>query len=121
MTAEDTVFGGLFSIHSDHLHVFTINGEGFEPRDTFMYLGADEVFVNKSNLFFDFAKLIACFSSAGLSDVTECLEKACGGDFSLEIIAGRQYIRASDLEACAVDVTVVWEMSSHTPVSFTTR
>lgn len=121
ITAADTVFGGFFSITPDHLHVFTINGEGFEPRDTFMYLGADDVFVNKSNLFFDFAELIDYFSSAGLSDVTECLEKACGGDLSFEIIAGRQYIRASDLEPCAVDVTVDWELSSRTPVSFTTR
>lgn len=114
----DTVYGATFPIEN-HMHKFEMNDEEFEPDDKYMCMIETPDYLSLDNVFFAKDVIIKQLELVDKMDIAEQIEQEDGINYAAEIIGGREYICAIDLEQY-FNIFIGWEFSSHTPVSFST-
>ena len=113
MIPVDNPLGGEFVI-PHHLYTFTLNGEAFYPSKSFMYVVFEEGFA----VYYDYNELLQILDWYGYESETGALSQAIA-KADVVTIAGGGYARDVILAGAGVESFVEWELSSHTPVSFT--
>ena len=113
MVPIDNPLGGEFVI-LHHLYTFELNGEGFYPSKSFMYVAFGDNFT----VYYDFDELIETLSLYGYDAFAELLLQAVEPSDIISI-AGSNYVHDEVLTAAGAESTVGWAFSSHTPVWFT--
>ena len=114
----DTVYGATFPI-GNHMHKFEMNDEEFEPDEKFMCTIETPDYLSLDSVFFAKDIIIKQLEIVDKTDIADQIEQEDGINYSAEIIGGRDYICAIDLEQY-LNIFIGWEFSSHTPVSFST-
>ena len=110
MIPIENPLGGMFPI-LHHLHTFELDGEAFYPEKSFMYETDD------LSAYFNYHELIDILDWYGHDGKVKELQYM--DTSNLTVIAGRPYIRDTDLAELGIETDIGWVYSSHTPVRFT--
>ena len=114
----DTVYGATFPI-GNHMHKFEMNDEVFVPDDKFMCTIETPDYLSLDSVFFAKDLIMKQLEIVDKTDIADQIEQEEGINYAAEIIGGRDYICAIDLEQY-FNIFIGWEFSSHTPVNFST-
>lgn len=111
---ENTMGGGFSVLH--HMHKFSFDNEEFYPSASFMY----NIFNDGFTTYFDIGELINILDLQGRDSIAEKLHQIISTS-NLPVISGKTYIKDKDLVDAGISVEIGWQLSSHTPVTFTTE
>ncbi len=110
MEPADNPMGGSFPI-LHHLHKFTFEGEAFYPSTSFLYM-------EYPSAYFDITEISDILQLQGRKELAEKL-RFIASTSNLPVIAGKAYLKEDGFAEAGIAVKIGWELSSHTPVSFT--
>ena len=114
--ADVVAIKGTFPIEN-HNHFFTFDGKAFTPETDFMFMRDGVSDLDKST-YYDIEAF--CAYARSLSRLTESqIQKILAFDKTITV-GEKQYISLLDLRKLGLVVTVGWEFSYGTPVSFNT-
>lgn len=103
---------------TNHLHTFSFDGKEFTPDDDFM---AEHTILSDLDASAYFEVDTLCKYARELSALSESQIDAITAYQDIKTIGEHRYINLIDLRALGVYTTVGWELSSHTPVYFSTK
>lgn len=113
MEPVDNPMGGQFPI-LHHRHKFAFDDEGFYPSSSFMYVIYNDNFF----AYYDRDELADILVLQGREEIARKLCLITNTD-NLADIGSKVYISEAGLTEAGISVKIGWELSSHTPVYFT--
>jgi len=103
---------------NSHLHTFSFDGKEFTPENNFM---AENSVISDLDASVYFETEALCTYARKLSALSENQIDQIASYNNIKTIKGKNYINLIDLRSLGVYTVVGWELSSHTPVMFSSK